>query len=49
VRTARKAGEARGALVEAMDGYPGSVWAWVGCTEQELHDAVRAAVNDYYL
>ena len=32
-----------------MGEYPGAIWTWIGCTEQELHGAVWAAFNDHYL
>ena len=48
-RTAANAAAARAVLGDAMEEDPGPIWAWVGCTEQELHGAVRDALNDYYL
>ena len=47
--TAANAAAAPAALGDTMGEYPGTIWAWVGCTEQELHGAVRDALNDYYL
>ena len=48
-RTAATAGAAQAELGDAMGEYPGAIWTWIGCTEQELHGAVRAALNDHYL
>ena len=47
--TAANAAADRAALGDAMGEYPSTIWGWVGCTEQELHGAVRDALNDYYL
>lgn len=47
--TAASVAAAQAALDAAMGEYPGTIRPWVGCTEEELHEAVQAALNDYYL
>jgi hypothetical protein len=44
---ATRAAAAQATLDDAMGGYPGPVWAWVGTTEQGLREAVRAALQDF--
>jgi hypothetical protein len=47
--TAASVAAAQAALDAAMGEYPGTIRPWVGCTEEELHEAVRAALHDHYL